>query len=396
MSTRNELLEAILTATGGIPPTAGVKEIYSEADFPAPSSGTIQLEDNTTYIVNGAVTMVNVLLMGSNSPLIGNISITSQLIYVGAGTFLSAVSNRIYVRDLGVITVNPASTLISKTGAEFCTFRQYFIQCAGAFGSIQSDNDVFFNQGLMNLSGNGIAIAAGETVDYLEISESRVIQNSTSPCLDITGALLNSAVLRDSQYIPASGVVLKGDASSVNVNTSFDARDNNFLVAFGQQYLDGVSEADIKYNFDSNSGIGVKDSIFLGTAILENNATVTTAGSPATIAGTFQSGDFDQRTLVQVTGGRIDNLSGTIITPRIVASGTIDNDAGGQQSFVFQFYLNGVVVPKLRAEVTVDGNDMNSWTFGGDIEIPVSGFVEVKVMSAADFIVPDMQFIVRG
>ena len=379
-------------------------DITEEADFPSPVGGVIQLEAETTYRVHGQVTVTNFLVMGVNTSIIGDINVSSRLIFLGAsGALFTAINQRLYIKDLGVIVVNPAASVINKSGAEFCAFRNFFIQAAGSLGYIESDNDIIFSQGFVSVNGTCFTLGANQVANYYELSGMRIVQSSANPILDVSGATVIDGVFSECQAIPAgNGVIVKGDANSVNVNGKFVVRNNDFQLAFGQAYLDTVMVGDLNWNFEpSNEGIGVKASIFLGTALLAGNTTLTalTQNIPASIGGTFIAGQFDQRTLVQGAGGRIDNLSGGIVTPRVAATGTIDNAGGGTQTFLFEFYLNGVLVPNIRTAVTVDGNDNNGWSLGGDIEMGVSEYLEIMVTNTTgnqDCVVGDMQFIIRG
>ena len=279
--------------------TSSTKLVRSEADFPAPVAGVITLEDNITYKVEGTVTCTNRIEFGATSPIIGELSTTSTLVYVGSDTFLTATNQRMYVSDVGVVTTNPAATLLSKAGTELCVFRCFFINCAGDFGSINSDNDIIFQSGLCIFSGTGVSIKSGPQIPYFEFSDARIIQNSGNPCIDVTGSDIDDVVISACQFIPAgNGVSIAADANSVNVNVKAIVRDNDFKLAFGQTWLGGgLTVKDINWVFRDNIGLGTEPSQVIGTALLSGNATVTpiTANTPVTPSGTYASSAEDQR-----------------------------------------------------------------------------------------------------
>lgn len=392
-------LDKMRAADESVPTTGATQYIFQESDFPTPVAGVITLVDNTTYKISGNVPMTNRLVMGVNTPVIGEISITSQLVYTGTDTFLTSIGHRIYFKDLAVITTQPASTLISKTGVDFCTFRNYAIFTAGAFGTIETDNDIIFSQGFMNLSGTGIKVGPALTVSYFEFSDARLIQNTANTPFDFSGAAIENLVINETQIVPlGNGPSITADAGSINITDIAQVRNNDFKMANGQAWLaGGLTVKDINWFFADNTGIEVEPSTILGSALLSGN-TITTNSTPTgqAVSGAFVVGVEDQR--MNSSSGTITNTAGSKLQAILLAQGTVDNTSGGNAAFTFEFFVNGAAVPNVTATVNVDANDQNTWVMVANVKLTLNAQVQVRVSNAssATCVIPDMQFSVQG
>ena len=385
-----------ITVNTDLPTT--IVNVSTASDLPTPVGGVITLVDDTLYKIYGTVVTNDRIVIGVNTPLVGEVNVYSQLVYTGTDTFITSASERVYIKNLGIITTAGASSFINKTGANFCNLRGYFLQLAGDFGSVScTSNDFIMSQGFGTFSGTGVTVGA---CNYFQVGDSRLHTLTGNPLVDITGSSIDSMVLSDTQFLPlGNGPSISADAGSINIGITAGIKNCNFLLAFGQTWLSGgLSIGDLRYSFKGNSGIGVEESRYQGSVYLSGNTATTAlvAGTPTAIAGTPAYGANDQRT--NISGGLVTNISGEITQPRATAGGTVDNTGGGQETYTFEFYLSGSPVPNVTSTVTVDGNDSNAWRIESDVDMNLSDTLEVRVTSAGgnDCIVPDMQFIVRG
>lgn len=383
---------------------ATIKLVKTADDFgtptsPDPSIGVIQLADNTRYVIDGEVVVNYPLQYGINSVVTGSDSLLDILVYTGIRSGLQATGQFLSFKNCSYVV--PSGTAYSKTGGGGFIVNGVVHQVKN-FGSIESDGDMIINGGLIFLSGTGVVITNNVTNSFFGIAETRIVNSNTAdPMVDYRGSSINTVLIRNCEFVPSGGgVVVAGDAGSGNIGISADFSTNSFVLALAQQPFIGITTGDVRYFFNGNIGIG--DSVLLGSALLSGNATtttITTSGTFVSIGGTFTSGAFDQRTLVQASGGRIDNLSGEVVICSLALVGTCDNQGGGVQTFKFVFFKNGVEVPNYSTSINVDGNDQNTFQLIANIELAPGEFIEPKVSNETgtqDCLIESCQFIVRG
>lgn len=392
----NELVAAVNLGSTG----SDVVLVKSEADFPPAVGGAITLLDGVTYRIEGVVQTDKRFVMGAGCVLSGETSISSTLVFTGTGTMITSVDNNVYINNLGLVCANPTATFISVTGTKLCTFRNFYISCDGDFGQINTSNDCIFSTGYMVFSGTGLTLTTGNDFNYFEVNDCRIEQSSANPCIDLGSSVSEDIVISQNQFLPnGNGVSISGLSGSGNINKTGVVRDCDFKLAFGQTWLNGIDYKDEKWRFRANEGQGVSKSIFLGSALLVNNAssTATIAGVATAIGGIFTSGSQDQRSSVAAVTGQITNLAGVSLRPTLEASGSITNNSGSPETFLFQFFANGVLIPNIQYETTIDAGGNRGFSLIGDAFIDINQVVDIKVTTAngGTFTIPDMQFKVR-
>lgn len=306
--------------------------INEVGDFPAPSGGTITLEDNITYFISGTIVTADRFICGQNNVITCNNPFANALVYTGVGDMFTGV-NVSFAIDRGVISCPAAQAFnFSATAGNSPTFGLNIATIAsclkcGTFDNLRSinlTNSAFFD------CSDGITIAGTDNWDTATASRLRIDGGaSVITGLDLTTSLHKTFELTNYVVLGAVGSVgISGLAGNANIEPNFLATISESEFTENITPLSGITIDDIRYSFLSNSGL--QDSTIDANPFLTTETTVTinTAGVYEKInQGNWLATEASR--LSVSTDGDVTNIMEKPVKVQINGSVTIEKVGGG-------------------------------------------------------------------
>jgi len=360
--------------------------VKSEADFPTAVSGTITLDENVLYEINGNITVTNSIDL-NNATIIGH--------------------------DIGedIITKATGIIFIGDKGGELKN-----ITLTATGGMVFNLDDSTRTQELLIITVNIINSASSGTIKGYELvsfSNCEYKGNTTGITFDGNKDLiltnqewLDSNTGTYETFIGAFEIIEKeGGFSDVDTgDTAVDVSSNPTLnrgimtgVAFegSGTYINKYTTATSPFNFDNNwtiscTSIAVEsDVVAAGYYYMVNNATVTplvTNNTPVKILGTTIGNNLFRTT---TTTNRLTYIGHKIREFEIICTGTLNHTINNAREYEFYVYKNGAIVSTISAERRFSKNDLGNFTLAGILTLNPNDYVEIYVSINNVTAVPD-------
>lgn len=362
MSTRNKLLQDILSAIGGggsvlwgsitgnildqpdlqaqfedTTPN-NVVEINSEGDFPTAVAGVITLESKT-YNIGDAITTANRFVVAPGTVIMGNNPFAFPFTYTGSDTMFTGV-NANFAADFVLLSA-PNGKLFdfSCTPGNGSTFGLNIVtvaSCAefGSFDNLRSINITNVNS---FSTGQGITVSGSGNWERLAISRfGATTSQAAFIAIDLSDSLLLSAEIDNLNVIGVPGAVgLAGLPNSGNVTSGsvFSISSSEFLG--GMTTLGGSLTAnDTGFSYDVVSDV-ISSKVIGHCYITTPQTTNISNGVEVPVAGIFTQGSESSQSTSSAAGvitllNRIEKR-GTVST-----SIDIDKIGGGTDDYIFK------------------------------------------------------------
>ena len=358
------------------------KIITKKSDFPAPESGVITLESNTTYRISGAIDLgTDRIDTNGGGILLGLSSLNDRLIYSGTDTMITCNGVAFETTDLRYECPNGTFIEFNGNPSTICSIRQVSITCQD-FGSINSCLVFTWDSGGLTSSDSGIKF----TGTCLNINIEGVGMTGLAAAesyIDLDGSTINVCNISDCTAIVNAGQTwFLLDTATIAI--ALNLTNNSILTISTGQAISGFDVND-PYA-DSQGNRGIEDSRRVGSAYVAFGDEVTTTisggdgdlGNPAPFRGNFTDNDlhgFDHDgngVLTYQAGQPTNHFSIRAGFNATAASGT---------NVVYWFYIavNGVVRDFSRMEVSLDANDPNPVTLFDEIELSAGDAVQIFV-----------------
>jgi len=294
-----------ITLGNGLNVDSNIRFVSKKSQLPSPSSGLIQLADNTTYFILTTIDLTGDRLVGGqNSVIIGGSSENCRLKSTGLTGNALITSN--YTLPIRHITIEAAIALDLDASANSDQALDWlgvnFTDCVSC-GTIKGyDNFIlksaaFLNSGELTFDGSFDTIAFETTLFDTRSTKTSIVLPSTL------------TVNRRFRIIYSSFVVESGE-TGINASDSMTIPNEGYIldtVDFSGDgtYITGVTTDDNKARIDNCRGID--NSANIAQYYFTSNATTTTISTQGTfvkVAGTTSAGDFIEKFDVTTTSNK--------------------------------------------------------------------------------------------
>lgn len=147
------------TFTGGVTITGtNIVQLNNTkiVDVSSPSDIPTTLENNTTYVIRGTVTIPSgsEITTSTNSAIMGLHRDKDKLVYTGPGNFITVVDNTVLLKDLGLSTTNTSSCVITASNVS-----------SSGYNASRNEIISIINCQFRNVKGNLIDLQGFDLVD---------------------------------------------------------------------------------------------------------------------------------------------------------------------------------------------------------------------------------------
>lgn len=353
------------------------------ADFPAPVDGVITPEESTKYEINTFVNMgTNRFDCGANDlNIVGTLNTLDGLLYLGTGTFITC-TNGISTKDVGLISAG-SGKLLSYSGdnSEDVVFRATTVSGfpdlgeANEFRSFATLLSQFVN------FGEGFAFA-GSSNRAVFLDESTFIPSSNlGPVIDLGTATMRtfSAEGGRIETFAAGQSGIEGLASSANIDDQ--ANVTGVIFDGPGNHLVGVTNADIKWDFQLNSGNGgTENSQNLAAMTLQGNTdetVISTINTPVKVVGTWVCGDLSRFTCD--TSGMATYIGIPDKQVQVSSSFVAQSATGTNIDYTFYIAVNDGVLTDFGSQRSLGSSAFLSTTLLALVELSTGDELELYV-----------------
>jgi len=231
--------------------------VTQKSDFPAPSGGIITLADNTTYLIDGDISIgADRIVGGIKSALIGYNPQLDKITYTSTGVQVTTSL------DIGILFVTLVCTSATATHFSF---------------SGSTDKDTLVHNVIFTGAGTlGTFSARGSTVlESIQIKDAAVagftftgahvdlrvthscFETWVGTVIDLGSATFTTAVIgAGNNFAVASGrTAISGQVTGGNINAGGGGIINGNIFTGVGTFLNGITKSDNEWEISSNSGV---------------------------------------------------------------------------------------------------------------------------------------------
>jgi hypothetical protein len=406
-----------------------IVHVFSASDLPA------ALVTNTTYVIHGAITTANtVLVANQNTAIVGLNRDRDRLIYTGNTAFINILDADFFINNICFEATDPASLVIDArnyTAASFnegrnkilhitnCQFRNCYNVCDfEGFDLIDIENTLFWyikapTIGLRYLNTSKIEITSCEFIRWFDETTiptpggwSTAAMFEIQPngagvgigAVNISSSLFHPQQTQDGIKIDNSSTTGFGTISANTfVNVGLTTGVVFSPVAFG---LPDYSQTSTQtYDVFANQGVLNSTSGVVMTVTGNTTNTLLTASTPTKVnTGTLAVLQAGVRYTV-TTDGRCTYIGSKQVYVSIHGSLTFFKLGGGSADYTFYIYKNGVLLSGSGIDVVSGGATANgaiSLTYGTLMN--QNDYIEIYVENTVnndDILVKSWQVLIR-
>jgi hypothetical protein len=339
------------------PSAANVIIIESLSDFPTPVSGVITLADSTVYLIASVLVDItpNVLVVGSNTVIAGENSISNKLITDSASPMITSIGNNVSIVDLSLANpsgligfhdgVTPKTGIVIYRGVIVTACTDFLdtanhdvllMQNVGLFAS--AGTTAYRMRGVCNITIQDTSLARGWDGVYIDITD------STHTAFDFENTTLFSTDIANIPLVgdPLSGNIEPGGHGAIRA-----------VNVFGQ-FTPGVDIKPSDLRWDIQISNTLENSVNKGSLAMPTNALPTVfpaINTPVKIAGVWTT-KYESRFESDSTG-RHTYLGTRPINPQTALAFSIIKAGGGTDSYRIYIAINGVVDTDLVSAITI-------------------------------------------
>lgn len=351
--------------------------IEKESDFPVQDPTSITLESKKIYFIGADFTTAKFFNVEDGA------AYTSGNIF-GFGTTYTGTTPMFVGSDVSFDINN--TNLSAPNASQIFDFTQTSpaLQKIFVMDTVQLLNSkkfgTFDGMGSVDIiNSNGLLIDDGITLagsDQVVFSLDKFLllsANTGFVGVDFASTVQQNLNITTASFLAPSGAVgLSGLTASGNVSTGFIASVSGTSFANvdgspgGITPLSGISETDIRWDFQGNSGIS--DSSIAGNTFLTASRTtpITTLGVFEQIGGTDWDSTVAER-FTTTTGGVLTYTPERNTKALIIVSATLSKGAGGSDELALRIAVDGVT--NSSTQVTTDNNAPTAVTTSLLVEI---------------------------
>lgn len=324
--------------------------IRAMSDFPTPVGNLITLGPNITYfLIRSIDTLGKRFQLLSGSVIAGSSSVNAGIyssVPLDGAMFTSA--DTVDMKNISVQSGSVAAFAFDGTSGfeNFFINNCTFIDCSTLgtvkdYSSVIFDSCTFSNCGRLNFDG---------TIGTYGVNNVLGIPSTTEPLFKILSTCTISRRIR----VTLSSFIVDGTANAFDVSTSATIPDEAYIIkdcnfsGASANYLTGVSSTSNKALFAGNKGI--TNTIVLGQAYMQGNATATTisvAGTFVKAAGTTIAGELSK---YLHSSNRL--TCDAIIERKFLVQGVVTFTSSNNQNIEFGFYDSTIAGVRTASRIT--------------------------------------------
>jgi len=370
--------------------------VKAKSDLPTPSGGVITLADNTTYEINGTIVLgTDRILCGTSNTIVGKDKSDDIFVYTGTGSMITCADNDITV---GICTLSaPAGSLFdlsSTTGTHNAELKELIIGSTGTIGTSENmDNFIFRNCLVQGITTTGWTFS-GSNNEHIFLIDN--IFRSFAGTLADFGSITVEDILISRNMVEVGAGATGFSATAPTLTNIAFMTENSFRGA--GTYTSGFDQTTSGWFFSNNNGF--IDSKFVGSMLMESNATVTSITVDSQwekVAGTTVAGDALER--FSMTGNNELTYDGirdqdvilycSLNCERSGGSGTID--------YEFTLYKNAAKVSNVTSFLETNAQSKGA-SFIAPTSVSQNDTLEIRVRAVGnttDALITNMQVSVR-
>lgn len=373
----------IVIAASATPVTTKTVIVSTLSDFPAAVDGVITFDDDTEYLLINDVESPHRFQLGSKNSLRSGSSTLTTLTYTGVSAMFTGSDASFKIAGMTLSCVNsPFVGLTSPTGVGIFQCVETTISCNSG-GTIDGGFlvrmdavawDVITNDGI-DFSGTIQIIIYTDNIVFLLGGD----------FINLTTAVISNIIL-ENIIVHIAGVgttFLVGDTDSANIAVGGLASLSNARIAGPAAPLSGITTDDIRWKFNSNTGVSdTRPDALISIVGNSTETVISSANAPVKAAGVWTI-DGDSH-FTSDTTGRITYNGETNFTGPIDFSTTILMAAGGDKQVTVYVAINGAVVIQTGKQGTASSSKAASITVIWQHEFVTGDYVEVWVENNDD------------
>lgn len=354
--------------------------INVEADFPTQDANTITLEAGIGYFLGDVIITSKRFICESGSVMRSNTGLNISLICSGSGNLFTMDANVLFqLADIGIAC--PLANLFAFNGAtalDISNTAVFQLQSIGTFVAGTVSSIVIDNFAVLP-AGNGFDF----TGNWNLLSMMRITDNATSAShkfLDLGTATFDDFnVSRCNPTGPVGSVFIDGATASANINAERLAVVIGCTVSGGMTDLVGVTNTDVRWDFDKNSPTAdtVEDALlsFNGSS---TETVISTINTPVKVTAAWtciRESKFTCDTTGRITSNSERDLNGVPIDVNVglVSSG------GGSINVTVYLAKNGTAITASATTVEISGSNQALVSIPWQDAISENDFYEIFI-----------------
>ena len=354
--------------------------VSSEGDMPS----SLQLADNTNYIIGGNVTLAQDYICGTNNGIIGINGSNCVITYTGAGNAFTATNTNTVFGGITFIGAT-ATAMFKGTGIVASLHRVNVYDCIITAPTALDLTNMIPVLSVLNISGFSTAVKMAGA-DILVFSSFKVGYIDTGDSgdigIDFGTATFNSIELDGSIHI-SGGTGISGLANSGNLTAAGIGSINGCDFQGIATPTANITSTDAQWEI-SPSNIGIEETRRTGSGhILGNALTTTFAGLglanavKVNVGAAFIPGD--QSTFTVDNTGTFTYLG--LQSKTFYSSYEMFSSIGGGASrqYVFLLSVNGTLAEDTSSKNEYDGSNPGSNSCSGEITLSQGQTLELWV-----------------
>lgn len=362
--------------------------INDMSDFPAPAGGVITLEDYTAYVIGTNLTTSDRFQLGVEnvfSAVGGRISIITYTgaatLFTGSGaSFTGAGVTAFSLDHVGLSTTTGQILDLDGTGAVAALFiDDVLISSSNILGTLTNISvlatnrcTVFCNQGFTYVDTE--ALPRIFVMSYWQV----ITSNPPFIFLDLDSAVFSSFLVDNVNIIAPSGAIgFKGLTGSANIVANTVASVNGVTFDVNMTPLSGISENDIRWEFNGNGGVRDSRKCVETYLLIPETTTITTTGVFVPVGGTNWLSDIFSR-FTMTSDGEATYISEVDATFFISVTASVEKVGGGADQIEARIAKNGTTLPKSGSFTTnststmINPQSLVDLTLGDTIQLYVA------------------------
>lgn len=378
--------------------------IISEAsDLPTPVAGEILLAANTTYLIDGIVTITDTIVPASRSSIAAHQNLGNELNFTGTGSMFKGRNAGLSASNVTFRCANGTLHDWLDTTPVHDSIIQFTNVIVAECKNIGLTTDVkqirYFACVFQDIKTTGHTFAGD--IEQIFAIDTDYVNNSATPVYDL-GTVTSDLIWQidyQVELVNAGGSWYSGAASSANVNSGGLGQ---LLIGLNKgpgTDLVGITTSDVRWNFrDINRIPDTQPDALLG---FKGNATVTVIAASSTdgtnavlVAGTWVEERASQFTTT--AAGRVTYNGEKDLTVPIDIIATLDTVTA--DTVALYLALNGTAITATGITQLLEAGDRGTVSTMWQLQLQPNDFLEVFVENqtdATDITVIDIIFRVR-
>lgn len=323
--------------------------VTSEADFPAAAGGTITLDANTAYEINGTVGTDKILVL--NGAILFGVDPEQDILhYMSSGNRLIGGSEGGHIYNLTLKADNGTAKVfdVNDTGGdqELIVFNVNIVDSVNV-GDIQGYESVLWENVKFDTNTAGVTF---DSIDRLNITGFRADATNTGTIIALTGTMQSISIIGG--FIEAVASVTGLDVSSLTIA---DQGAIHGMVVYGAgTKITGTIDVEWDIHLagpeQDNADRNAYGIVSIGSP---SETAIATLNVPVKVAGTTNFG-LSHRTSNGAADNRIQYDGKNTIVRRVEAHVSLVS-ATATKTFSIYIAKNGVVIAESQIKVTLNG-----------------------------------------